>query len=70
VPYERHDTFNLDVPTGCPGVPSEVLNPRSTWSDPAAYDTQAARLARMFVENFRAFEISADPDVRAAGPKV
>ena len=52
-----------------PGVPSDVLNPRQTWSDPSAYDDQARRLARMFTENFRAFEDDAAPDVVAAGPK-
>jgi phosphoenolpyruvate carboxykinase (ATP) len=50
-------------------VPSEVLNPRSTWKDPAAYDEQARRLARMFVENFKAFEGDAAADVKAAGPR-
>jgi phosphoenolpyruvate carboxykinase (ATP) len=54
----------------CPGVPAEVLDPRSTWSDKAAYDAQAAKLARMFVENFKAFEADADPAVKAAGPAV
>ena len=53
----------------CPGVPSDVLNPRNTWSDPAAYDEQARRLAHMFTENFKAFEADATPDVTAAGPK-
>jgi phosphoenolpyruvate carboxykinase (ATP) len=60
--------FNLSVPTAVPGVPSEVLKPRNTWKDPGAYDEQARRLARMFGENFRAFEADATPDVRAAGP--
>jgi len=50
-------------------VPSEVLTPRLTWSDPAAYDRQARTLAGMFVENFRTFEATVEPDVRAAGPR-
>jgi phosphoenolpyruvate carboxykinase (ATP) len=44
------------------------LQPRSTWSDAAAYDAQAARLARMFAENFKAFEADVRPDIRGAGP--
>ena len=48
--------FNLDMPTQCPGVPDEVLDPRSTWPDAAAYDEQATKLAQMFVENFKTFE--------------
>jgi phosphoenolpyruvate carboxykinase (ATP) len=66
--YETDQVFNLSVPTAVPGVPTEVLKPRNTWKDPAAYDEQARRLARMFAENFRSFETDATPDVRAAGP--
>jgi phosphoenolpyruvate carboxykinase (ATP) len=70
VAYETHPVFNLDVPQSCPDVPAEVLNPRNTWKDPAAYDAQARKLAGMFVENFKAFEAEAAPDVLAAGPKI
>ena len=51
------------------GVPAQVLTPRSTWSDGSAYDAQAARLARLFADNFKTFETEVAPDVRAAGPK-
>jgi phosphoenolpyruvate carboxykinase (ATP) len=64
-----HPVFNLDVPQSCPGVPAEVLNPRNTWKDPAAYDDQAARLAHMFAENFKTFEGEVAPDIRSAGPR-
>jgi phosphoenolpyruvate carboxykinase (ATP) len=50
-------------------VPSEVLRPRSTWKDAAAYDAQARKLAQMFAENFKGFEATAASDVKAAGPK-
>jgi phosphoenolpyruvate carboxykinase (ATP) len=66
--YERDSIFNLEIPTSCPGVPAAVLNPRTTWSDVAGYDAQAKKLARMFVENFKAFEATVDAKVRAAGP--
>ena len=69
VGYDRDPVFNLDVPTSCPNVPSEVLRPRSTWKDAAAYDAQARKLAQMFAENFKAFEATAAADVKAAGPK-
>jgi phosphoenolpyruvate carboxykinase (ATP) len=68
VAYRRDPLFNLDVPTGCPGVPSDVLEPRSTWRDTAAYDRQAAKLARMFADNFQTFESGVPAEVRAAGP--
>jgi phosphoenolpyruvate carboxykinase (ATP) len=70
VTFVRDRIFNVDVPTSCPDIPSEVLKPRTTWPDPADYDRQAARLARMFHENFKSFEERVSPDVRAAGPKV
>jgi phosphoenolpyruvate carboxykinase (ATP) len=69
VPYRTDAIFNLEVPQEVPGVPAEVLNPRSTWKNPAAYDEQARKLARMFVENFKSFEADAAPEVKAAGPK-
>jgi len=66
--YRRHPVFNLDVPVACPGVPAAVLDPRRTWLDGAAYDEQAGKLARMFIENFQSFERDVAPAVVAAGP--
>jgi phosphoenolpyruvate carboxykinase (ATP) len=60
--------FNIDMPTSCLGVPAAVLDPRGTWADKAAYDQQANRLARMFVENFKTFENDVPATVKAAGP--
>jgi phosphoenolpyruvate carboxykinase (ATP) len=60
--------FGLAVPTQIAGVPAKVLNPRQTWSDPAAYDAQAKRLAAMFRENFDKFG-NVDAGTRNAGPK-
>jgi phosphoenolpyruvate carboxykinase (ATP) len=69
VEFERDPIFNLDIPVSCPGVPDDVLTPRATWADGAAYDAQAGKLARMFVENFKAFEQGVSAEVVAAGPK-
>ena len=68
VAYRRDPVFNLDVPSACPDVPGDVLTPRSTWPSPAGYDAEAAKLAKMFAENFKLFEAGVTPDVRAAGP--
>ena len=60
--------FGVAIPTRCPGVPEEVLIPKNTWSDGAAYDAQARKLAAMFVDNFKAFADGVSEDVRAAAP--
>ena len=69
VSYRKDPVFNIDVPASCPGVPNEVLDPRSTWPDAPAYDEQARKLAKMFVENFKTFENDVAPSVKEAGPK-
>ncbi|HEY7293125.1 MAG TPA: phosphoenolpyruvate carboxykinase [Vicinamibacterales bacterium] len=69
VAYAKDPVFNLDVPMTCPEVPAAVLNPRSTWTDAAAYDAQALKLARMFRENFKVFETEVSAEVLAAGPR-
>ena len=69
VAYEKDPVFNVDVPVSCPGVPPDVLKPRNTWADKADYDRQAAKLARMFADNFSTCKFSVTPEVRAAGPK-
>jgi phosphoenolpyruvate carboxykinase (ATP) len=60
--------FGLAVPTEVKGVPAKVLNPRETWQDPAAYDAQAKKLARMFRENFEKIG-NVDAATKNAGPK-
>lgn len=66
VPYVTHPVFGLEMPTRCPGVSAHVLDPRSTWADPAAYDQQAARLASMYRDNFAKYADLVSEDVRAA----
>ena len=56
VEYRVDPTFGLEVPVEVPGVDSALLDPRSTWADPAAYDAKAAELAAMFRANFTKFE--------------
>jgi phosphoenolpyruvate carboxykinase (ATP) len=52
VEFEEHPVFGLKMPTSCPGVPDEILNPRNTWQDQAAYDAAAEKLRGMFQQNF------------------
>ena len=64
----RDPVFGFEVPVEVPGVDSSLLDPRSTWADPAAYDAKAAELAGMFRENFATRFADADPAIAAAGP--
>jgi len=61
------DIFGLQIPVNVPGVPEEILVPRNTWSDKAAYDESAKNLARQFHDNFEKFT-EVTPEIRAAGP--
>ncbi len=69
VDYVADPIFGVQVPTSCPGVPSELLQPRNTWEDKGAYDKQARELASRFVENFsKKFPSAAE--IAEAGPKI
>ncbi|NMB00089.1 MAG: phosphoenolpyruvate carboxykinase (ATP) [Firmicutes bacterium] len=62
--------FGFKVPTSCPGVPSEILDPKKTWSDPAAFDAKAKELAKAFQDNFKKKYADLAPEVRKAGPTI
>ena len=68
VPTVADPIFKVAIPKEVPGVPSEVLVPRRTWADPAAYDTAARKIAHMFHENFEAYADGVSRAVREAGP--
>jgi phosphoenolpyruvate carboxykinase (ATP) len=70
VQYRNDPIFNVEVPTTCPAVPDEVLDPRKTWPDTQSYDEQAKKLAAMFADNFKRFEKDVPATVTDAGPKV
>lgn len=69
VEFVHDDRFNLEIPQSCPNVPSEILNPKSTWADKDAYDEQAKKLAGMFVKNFAEKYPNMDKKIVNAGPK-
>ena len=69
VSYATHDVFGLHFPTTCPNVPTEVLDPRNTWSDKQAYDAKANNLAAQFVKNFEKYADKANAEIMAAAPK-
>jgi phosphoenolpyruvate carboxykinase (ATP) len=67
-PMVEDPFFGVSVPESCPGVPSEILQPRNTWEDKEGYDAQARKLAGMFAENFKKYADQASEEVKAAGP--
>ena len=69
VAYEAHNVFGVLKPTSCPGVPSEILNPRETWSDKEAYDKKASELAVLFNKNFEKYADQASDAIKSAAPK-
>ncbi|MFA5581775.1 MAG: phosphoenolpyruvate carboxykinase [Paracoccaceae bacterium] len=66
VEFRKDANFGFDVPVSVPGVDDQLLDPRATWADTAAYDAQAAKLVRMFAENFEQYLPYIDEDVKAA----
>jgi len=69
VEFETEPFFNLQIPKSCEGLPSEVLNPKTTWKDKNAYDEMAKKLAGMFAKNFKEFEEGTADEIKNAGPK-
>ncbi len=70
VEFEQHPVFGLQMPTTCPNVPSEILNPRNTWGSAADYDQKANELAQKFIKNFEQYADGVSPEIVAAAPIV
>jgi phosphoenolpyruvate carboxykinase (ATP) len=70
IAMEEDPVFGFLVPERCPGVPKDVLKPRLTWRDPAAYDLQAQKLAQMFIDNFQQFTDVVDSQIMQGAPRV
>ena len=70
VEYNTDPIFGFEVPRTCPDVPSDVLEPWSSWPNREEYDKKYKQLAQKFIENFAKFESETSQDVIDAGPKV
>jgi phosphoenolpyruvate carboxykinase (ATP) len=68
--YDVDPVFGIAFPKECPGVPSEILNPKNTWADKSAYDEKAKYLADLFIKNFENYTDGVNEDVKAAAPKL
>ena len=66
VKTEKDPIFGLHIPVSCPDLPPSLLNPRNSWKDKSAYDEKASKLAKLFIDNFKQFELE---DIAAAGPQ-
>lgn len=69
IEFTKLPIFNLQMPTSCPNVPSELLNPRATWADSAAYDAKANGLAKAFKVYFEKFSSKSGADILSAAPQ-
>ena len=69
VKYATLPVFGLQVPTECPDVPAEILNPRTAWKDKNAYDATANKLAASFIKNFEQYADAANEEIMSASPK-
>jgi phosphoenolpyruvate carboxykinase (ATP) len=69
VSYEIDPVFNVAVPTQCPEVPTELLQPRNVWRDKEAYDEKANELAGLFIKNFNRFGDNVPAEIIKAGPR-
>jgi len=67
--YHIHSVFGVAQPRTCPGVPSELLSPRSTWNNDDAYYKTAFKLSNAFRLNFKQFEEFANEEIRRGGPQ-
>jgi phosphoenolpyruvate carboxykinase (ATP) len=70
VQFKPHPIFGVAVPEAVPGVPTEILDPRTTWASPEAYDYTAAALAQQFVKNFEKYADFASADILAGAPTI
>ena len=66
--YHVHSVFGVAQPRSCPGVPKEVLSPRTSWGNDKAYYDMAFKLSNAFRVNFDKFEAIANEEIRRGGP--
>jgi len=67
--YRVHPIFGVAMPLSCPGVPTQLLNPRQTWPDTAAYDEMADKVAGWFISNFEKYASGVSAEIVAAAPR-
>ena len=69
IKFETLPVFGLQIPTECPDVPADILNPRKTWKDKEGFDATTNKLATSFIKNFEQYASAANEEILAAAPK-
>ena len=69
IEMQTNNAFGFEIPTECPGVPSEILTPKNTWEDKEGFDKTQAKLIGLFKENFKKFESGVNQEIITAGPQ-
>ena len=67
VEYENLPIFNLQIPTQCPNIEKNMLNPQNLWSDKSQYDQKLKNLATLFIKNFNKYDL---PNIQKFGPSI
>jgi phosphoenolpyruvate carboxykinase (ATP) len=70
VKFYQHELFGVSMPESCPGVPTEILDPKNTWADKDAYDSKANFLANAFIQNFEKFSSYANDEIMSGAPRI
>ncbi|WP_185881856.1 phosphoenolpyruvate carboxykinase (ATP) [Blattabacterium cuenoti] len=70
VHYEKYPIFNFQIPKYCPGISSEILNPKTTWKNKKMYQDQVEKLVKKFIKNFDTYRKYADKNISYEEPKI
>lgn len=69
ISFNKDPYFGLEVPSACPGVEKDMINPLLAWNNTKAYQESALTLSGLFQANFKKFENKVSTEVFNAGFK-
>ncbi|AWU45737.1 phosphoenolpyruvate carboxykinase (ATP) [Blattabacterium punctulatus] len=70
VDYEKYPIFNFHIPKYCPGISSNILNPKKTWKNKKMYQNQVKNLVKKFIKNFDIYRKYTDKEILSGEPKI
>ncbi len=69
--WEKMPVFGFEIPKALAGVDSQLLNPKNTWGDKAAYQANLEKVAHMFINSFKKYtDTAAGQRLTAFGPQL